>query len=440
MAAKGEEKQETTEFDMNWEEGHFHFGGNKPKTSSALPENEKLNAMKQKVLDELVDYNDADFEKPIRIAVVGLGGILEAHHNGMKGIKGKRPLFEITVLCDPNEEQRRVNSKEFPNALVFQTLTEALERASNQFEACLILTPVHYHEPLAIEALKAGKHTFMEKPFAANVEACKRIMDVAYEMEKRGIVFQIGENSEFWPELCLAQRLVAEGAIGKLIAARTYYHEVMAEAPFIKAWTPNDWRWNPKLAGGGCVMDAGTHWLRGLHKLLGYNVESVVCQAQSPVPKFQGETIARSMLSFTPGKYHDGILATFDSIAAGAPIDLTAPWFTFTGTEGEITIDPFFDGGINVFNKWAKYGCHTNCGGYFAAFGPQMIAFGKAIKKGRIDGGHRPENAAAEINVIRSCYLSSYLGSGLNVVKVPNFFQVDGTAEPVPVQIYPSKF
>merc|ERR1719433_2312223 len=172
-------------------------------------------------------------------------------------------------------------------------------------------------------------------------------------------------------------------------------------------------------------MDAGTHWLRGLHKLLGYNVESVVCQAQSLVPKFQGETIARSMLSFHPGKYHDGILATFDSIAAGAPIDLTAPWFTFTGTEGEITIDPFFDGGLNLFNKWAKYGCHTNCGGYFEAFGTQMIQFAKSIKAGKTEGGNRPEFAANEIAVIRAMYESSDKGLGFNVVKVPDFAKVD---------------
>lgn len=431
------QRTESTEFDMNWEEGHFHFGGNKPKTSFALPKHPMLEAAKKAALASCRTYDDADFEKPIRIAAVGLGGILEAHEKGMAGVKGHKRLFEITVLCDPNEEMRRKGVETHPNAKIFETLTEAIEKANGDFDACLLMIPVHLHEKLAIEALRAGKHTLLEKPFCATVEECRKVMDVADEMAKQGVVFMVGENAEWWPEIVTARQLIADGAIGKIIAAKTYYHEVMAEAPFIKAYTEGDWRWKPELAGGGCVMDAGTHWLRGLLKICGYQVESVVGQCQSPVPLFKGETIGKSVIHLPPGEFHDGLLANFDCIAAGAPIDLTAPWFTFTGTEGEITIDPFFDGGLNLFNKWAKYGCHTNCGGYFEAFGTQMIQFAKSIKAGKTEGGNRPEFAANEIAVIRAMYESSDKGLGFNVVKVPDFAKVDPMAKPRPAKIYP---
>ena len=83
-----------------------------------------------------------------------------------------------------------------------------------------IMVPHDLHEPLAIEALRAGKHVLLEKPMAPTLEACDRIMAVAAEVDT---VFMVAENAQYWPEVLLAQEILDSGEIGEITTARAAF-------------------------------------------------------------------------------------------------------------------------------------------------------------------------------------------------------------------------
>ena len=82
------------------------------------------------------------------------------------------------------------------------------------------MVPHHLHEPVATTVLSAGKHLLLEKPLAHTVESAERVLAAGATAD---VVFQIAENAQFWPEVVEVQRLIAQGAIGEVISARSWH-------------------------------------------------------------------------------------------------------------------------------------------------------------------------------------------------------------------------
>ena len=96
-------------------------------------------------------------------------------------------------------------------ARAFTSLDEAL--ADGGFDAVDLMLPHHLHEDAAVRCFAAGKHVLLEKPMANDVAACARILAAA---GRAGTVFQVAENTQYWPEVLTAKRLLDEGAIGEV--------------------------------------------------------------------------------------------------------------------------------------------------------------------------------------------------------------------------------
>lgn len=86
---------------------------------------------------------------------------------------------------------------------VYATLTELL--ASCDVQAVDICSPTGQHIELAVEAAKAGKHLFIEKPLAFDSEGCKAIEDA---IEQAGVFAQVGHCIRFWPEYMVLERML----------------------------------------------------------------------------------------------------------------------------------------------------------------------------------------------------------------------------------------
>ena len=139
----------------------------------------------------------------LRIAVVGCGEIARMHIATLM----KSDKAVITALCDPAP----ANRDEILAVLKTQTGWEvppqfpSLEAAlsfddtHSLFDAVFILSPSETHETLAIKALIAKKHVFIETPLALSVESAQRILQVARDSN---LVCFVGEHSQFWHEVC----------------------------------------------------------------------------------------------------------------------------------------------------------------------------------------------------------------------------------------------
>jgi predicted dehydrogenase len=124
--------------------------------------------------------------------------------------------------------------------------------ADPELDAVFIATPNAFHAPLARQALAAGKHVIVEKPFATNaIEAASVVEQAARE----GKLLSVGMNQRFRPESQRVAQLVRRGTLGHVYHAKAFW--------FRRAGIPKLGTWFGKkaLAGGGALYDIGVHLL-----------------------------------------------------------------------------------------------------------------------------------------------------------------------------------
>ena len=298
----------------------------------------------------------------LRLAVVGCGAIAHWH---LDAIERSGVPVEVTVAIDPAEENaRRVADR--TGATVSASLADALR--DHRFDAVLIAVPHHLHESVATEALAAGLHVLLEKPLAPTLDACDRILATA---DAAGTVFMVAENAQYWPEVLTVRDLIADGAIGEVVTARaaTFFP---ALGEFYGGDRP--WRFDRNAAGGGVVIDTGSHWLRPLRVWLGEADETVAALGR-PNADMESESLCRALIRFD-----SGVVAVFDAMLATGAI-ANQPLFTVTGTAGECTVEG--SGWVKLFDgtewKGTKVG---ERGGYLQSYEAELADFASAVMHG----------------------------------------------------------
>jgi len=114
-----------------------------------------------------------------------------------------------------------------------------------------VLTPNHLHAPIAIAALKAGKHVACEKPLAGSRGHARAMRDAARASKARTFVWF---NYRRCPAIGLVRQLVTEGRLGTIRHARASYLQDWGGAA-----TPMLWRFDAALAGSGAHGDLNAH-------------------------------------------------------------------------------------------------------------------------------------------------------------------------------------
>lgn len=138
--------------------------------------------------------------------------------------------------------------------------------ADDAVDAVYIATPPYEHMEQTVAAAQAGKHVLCEKPMAITLEECDRMIAACREADVRlGLCFMM----RFHPVHQRIRQLVTEGFLGqpKMAEARITFE--LADK------SPEAFRVQPALGGGGAVMDVGVHCVDTLRFLLGREVEAV---------------------------------------------------------------------------------------------------------------------------------------------------------------------
>jgi len=146
---------------------------------------------------------------------------------------------------------------------------------SSDVEAVDIVLPIHLHYPVTEQALKAGKHVFLEKPLAADLKQARRMVD----LEKRHPqVKMVGENFRYRQALARLKGHLDSGMIG-----RPYAVFCNLLAPFYLAdYAKTPWRRQARFLGG-VLTDVGIHYAAQLRLLFGeLTVESAFAQGVNP--------------------------------------------------------------------------------------------------------------------------------------------------------------
>lgn len=127
-------------------------------------------------------------------------------------------------------------------------------------EVVIVGTPHDRLAPLALAAIEAGKHVLVEKPGARSAAELRPLVAAA---QRGGVIAKVGYNHRFHPALQKLRALVDEGAVGPLHYVRARYGHGG------RLGYEREWRADPRIAGGGELLDQGSHLIDLSRWLLG---------------------------------------------------------------------------------------------------------------------------------------------------------------------------
>jgi predicted dehydrogenase len=154
----------------------------------------------------------------LRLIQIGLGGW---GRNWVEEVTPDTPGVEPVawVDIDAATRERAIVDLELPKELVFASLEEALARVSA--DAALVVVPLFAHDGVTCQALEAGLHVLVEKPFAESLEQARALAELA---SRRRRVLMVNQNYRWFPAPALARRLLHGGALGDLVACYLDFH------------------------------------------------------------------------------------------------------------------------------------------------------------------------------------------------------------------------
>jgi predicted dehydrogenase len=147
----------------------------------------------------------------IRIGVIGYG------YWGPNLVRNfyETPGVEVARVSDLRAERLKLVQSRYPTVEVTENQRELVEDPS--IDAVAIATPVSTHYDLALRALQAGKHVFVEKPLAATAEQVRRLLDAA---EKARRVLMVDHTFVYTGAVRKIRELVDDGSLGEI-----YYYD-----------------------------------------------------------------------------------------------------------------------------------------------------------------------------------------------------------------------
>jgi predicted dehydrogenase len=180
----------------------------------------------------------------IRVGVLGSGGRAQY----IMELFSANPSVEVVAVCDVYEPHReKALSKAGPTAKGYLDYREVLDL--KDVDAVIIGSPDHWHKPMLVDAVRAGKDVYLEKPIMHSIEEGVEMVRVVEETKR---VVQTGTQQRSWDHYVLGKHLVDSGKLGKITFVYTYWYQNYAASSGWNRLTQIDvsnllglWRWNP---------------------------------------------------------------------------------------------------------------------------------------------------------------------------------------------------
>jgi len=182
----------------------------------------------------------------VRYGFIGAGAI---SHSSAKAVQANDNSV-VTAAWDPSAERLKELCEDKGIATQHDSAESLL--ADPNVDAVYIAVPNKFHAPYAKQALEAGKHVILDKPFAMNVQEA---LGVAGAVKSSGKLFTLGMNQRFRADSQKIRSVVQAGELGDIYHAKAFW--------FRRSGIPRlgTWFGNKALAGGGALLDIGVHLL-----------------------------------------------------------------------------------------------------------------------------------------------------------------------------------
>lgn len=253
---------------------------------------------------------------PIRWGIAGCGWVardyvgpaIQASANGI-----------LATVYDPDPVSRSRAEQQFA---VPAHADLATFLATPGLGAIYVAAPNHAHRPLVEAAAAAGLPVLCEKPMATTMDDARAMVDAC---ARAGVRYATAFDQRFHAAHRALAALIAEGRLGTVTAIRIVY------ACWVPAdWAGDNWRIDPRRAGGGALMDLAPHGLDLSAFLLGEPLMEVFAIGQARVHHYQVEDGALLM-----ARSRSGVMVQMH-VAYNCPETLPRRRLEVVGTAGQV--------------------------------------------------------------------------------------------------------
>jgi predicted dehydrogenase len=304
----------------------------------------------------------------IRIGAIGTGGRGQYLLGQLKLAEGN----EIVACCDVYEPRRLEAKTKYGTADATDSVDfrEILDR--KDIDAVVIGTPDHWHVPVTIAAVRAGKDVYCEKPVTHTLEEETPLLAAVGETKR---LVQVGLQQRSWEHFAQARDEIAAGRLGQVTLIRTYWFQnhipAIGRVPSFdisklewKRFLGNapdrpfdadqfgNWRWYWDF-GGGAMTDLFVHWVDVAHWIMGSDspsratangLKAVLLQRQTP------DTMSAALS-------YDKVIVEFDCALLGY---IEGGGLMIRGTKAAMRL---WRGGFEVYNEIPRYSENPNPSG-----------------------------------------------------------------------------
>ena len=221
----------------------------------------------------------ADSKSPNEKLTIACVGTANRAAADVAGVKGEN----IVAICDIDSNYLERCAGQFPEARKYADFREMIAKEADKIDAVVVGTADHTHAPATLQAIRAGKHVYCEKPLTHTVQEARL---VAQEAKKHGVATQLGTQIHAGENYRRVVEIIRSGAIGDVTDVHVWVGKVWGggerpegsfEPPANLSWDlwlgpaperpfapgryhPAQWRkwWD---FGGGTLGDMACHYM-----------------------------------------------------------------------------------------------------------------------------------------------------------------------------------
>lgn len=201
---------------------------------------------------------------PLKIGVIGCGRVAQTTH---LPLLARLPDVSVVALADADSQRLEQARRLAPQAQTFTAYRTLL--GQSDAPAIFVTVPSGLHAEVATAVLESGRHLYLEKPMAANLDDARRLLTL---WRRQRVQAMIGFNYRFNPLQAEAHKLLREGRIGYVLCVRTMFSDDRRELP---AWL------RQRQMGGGALLELGSHHFDLVPWLLGSPIRDVQANVHS---------------------------------------------------------------------------------------------------------------------------------------------------------------
>lgn len=250
----------------------------------------------------------------IKVGVIGLGWFGEHHIDTFQSI----PIADVQAVCTRREAHLKSIAAKYNINKTYTDYRKLL--ADEDIDMVSVVTHVKDHMQIAVDAVNAGKHVFLEKPMADTTEECDRILDALKDTDK---FFMVGHVCRFDTSYALAKEEIEAGNIGNIISI--YAKRNLAR-----------WITESSLNKISALFGDGIHDFDLMLWYTGAKPKTVRALTRNTRPEFKFDDVAWALFELDNGTI--AVIENIWSLPDNVPYAIDAK-MEIVGTEGVIDID-----------------------------------------------------------------------------------------------------